>query len=27
VETLVEGLHREFNIQPESIYYPNDWQQ
>ncbi len=26
VEALVEGLHRQFNIQPESIYYPNDWQ-
>lgn len=25
VEALVEGLHRKFNIQPESIYYPNDW--
>ena len=24
-EALVEGLHRKFNIQPESIYYPNDW--
>jgi len=26
VEELVETLHREFNIQTESIYYPNDWQ-
>ena len=26
VEALVERLHREFDIQPESIYYPNDWQ-
>jgi len=25
-EALVEGLYREFNIQLESIYYPNDWQ-
>jgi hypothetical protein len=24
-DALVEGLHRKFNIQPESIYYPNDW--
>lgn len=24
-EMLVEGLHRKFNIQPECIYYPNDW--
>ena len=23
-EALVEGLHRKFNIPPESIYYPND---
>ena len=26
VEALVEGLSRKFNIQPESIYYPADWQ-
>ena len=25
-EALVEGLCRKFNIQPEYIYYPNDWQ-
>jgi hypothetical protein len=25
VEALVEALHRKFNIQPESIYYPGDW--
>lgn len=25
-EVLVEGLHRKFNVQPECIYYPNDWQ-
>jgi len=25
-EALVEGLCRKFNIQPESIHYPNDWQ-
>jgi len=25
VEALVEELHRKFNIQPESIYYPSDW--
>jgi hypothetical protein len=24
-DALVEGLHRKFNIQPESIYYPNNW--
>ena len=26
VEELVEKLYRKFNIQLESIYYPNDWQ-
>ena len=25
IETLVEGLCRNFHIQPGSIYYPNDW--
>jgi hypothetical protein len=25
-EALVEGLHRKFNIQFKSIYYPNNWQ-
>jgi len=25
-ETLVEKLCRKFSIQPESIYYPSDWQ-
>jgi len=25
-EALVERLHRKFNIQPESIRYPDDWQ-
>ena len=25
-EVLVEGLHRKFSVQPECIYYPNDWQ-
>jgi len=25
-EALVEGLCRKFNIQPESIQYPDDWQ-
>ena len=25
-EALVEELHRKFDITPESIYYPNDWQ-
>jgi len=25
-EALVEGLCRKFDIQPESIYYPSDWQ-
>lgn len=25
VEALVEGLCREFNIEPESIRYPDDW--
>ncbi len=24
-DALVDGLHRKFNIQPESIYYPDDW--
>jgi len=24
-DALVDGLHRKFNIQPESIYYPSDW--
>lgn len=24
-DALVEGLNRKFNIQLESIYYPNDW--
>jgi len=23
---LVEALRRDFNIPPDSIYYPNDWQ-
>ena len=26
VETLVEALCREFDIEPESVHYPNDWQ-
>jgi len=26
VETLVEGMCRKFDIQAESIFYPNDWQ-
>jgi hypothetical protein len=26
-EMLVEVLHRKFNVQPECIYYPNDWWQ
>ena len=26
-EALVEGLCRKFNIAPDNIYYPNDWQQ
>ena len=26
VEALVEGLRRKFDIHPEYIYYPNDWQ-
>ena len=26
VEALVEGLCRKFDIQPDSIYYPSDWQ-
>ncbi|MBA7664723.1 hypothetical protein ES703_72786 [subsurface metagenome] len=26
IGALVEGLRRKFNIQPEHIYYPNDWQ-
>jgi len=25
-EALVEGLRRRFNIRPEHIYYPSDWQ-
>jgi len=25
VESLVEGLCRKFNIQPRTVYYPNDW--
>ncbi len=25
-EELVQGLNRRFDIQPESIYYPSDWQ-
>lgn len=25
IEALVEGLYRKFDIQPESIYYPNNW--
>jgi hypothetical protein len=24
-DALVDGLHRKFNIQPESIYYPSGW--
>jgi len=24
-DALVEGLNRKFNIQPESIHYPNNW--
>jgi len=27
IEELVERLQRKFSIQPESIYYPNDWRQ
>jgi hypothetical protein len=26
VDALVEGLCRKFNVSPESIYYPKDWQ-
>ncbi len=26
IGALVEGLRRKFNIRPEHIYYPNDWQ-
>jgi hypothetical protein len=26
IEAMVEALARKFNIQPESIYYPSDWQ-
>lgn len=25
-EALAETLHRKFDIQPQTIYYPNDWQ-
>jgi len=25
IETLLDGLCRKFRIQPEAIYYPNDW--
>ena len=25
-EALIDGLCRKFNIRPESIYYPSDWQ-
>jgi hypothetical protein len=25
IQTLIEELRRNFNIKPESIFYPNDW--